>query len=306
MKFQDQIKLLFGYSSGRINKYLYFNFKDLDNVVVACNGNYADIVSGFPVTLSIQTIQFKDEELFKQIKEFFKVPDNVPYVVRTELLLKALVSSSINELVVKSDTNNTTKISSVNNEEIVFTMTEEKDTKDDSNEETPVESNNEEEEDDDSVEELLDEIIVDSFPNNDVFGAQVNDVYAWTLLEHEVLSLVKEYTEEYFSITKNICIPVEIDNISWYNGNYIRPIKLDTSFFNYKDINFCDFYVVCIDGQDLVSTKGFLKKVSGTCNLYIWSKNKKSVKCMALYEDSSVVIKSIRPFYEIIPLVKKN
>ena len=308
MKFQEQVKLLLGYSSSRINKYIYFNFKGLENSLVTCNGNYETIVSGFPVTLSIQVIEFKDLELFKSIKEFFKVPDNVPYVVRTELLLKALVSSSIDSLIVKSDNNFTTKLANVSNENVVFTIEEEKDNSDEEGqEESQVEDNNSDEDGDDSVEEILDEILLDSFPNNDIFGAVVNDVYAWTLLENEVLHLAKEYTKEYFSNITHKCIPIELDEISWYGNNQqFRPIKLDSSFFNYPDIEFLDFYVVCIDGQDLVSTKGFLKKIEGDCNLYIWSKNKKSIKCMAIYEDSSVVIKSIRPFYEIIPLVKKK
>lgn len=307
MKFQEQIKLLLGYSSGRINKYIYFNFKGLENSLVTCNGNYETIVSGFPVTLSIQVIEFKDIELFNSIKEFFKIPDNIPYVVRTELLLKALVSSSIDNLLVKSDNNFTTKLANVNNENVVFSMEEEKDESEEDKEEPQIEDNNSEEDEDSSVEEVLDEIILDSFPNNDIFGAVVNDVYAWTLLENEVLHLAKEYTKEYFSNINHKSVPIELDKITWYSSsNQFRPIKLDSSFFNYPDIEFLDFYVVCIDGQDLVSTKGFLKKIEGECNLYIWSKNKKSIKCMAIYEDSSVVIKSIRPFYEIIPLIKKK
>lgn len=297
LQFQEQIKLLLGYTSNRLNKYIYFNFKGLDNTLVVTNGNYELIASCSPVTLSIHILQFKDSNLFNRIKEFFKVPNNVPYVVRTELLLKALVQSAIEQLSVKQDINHTSKLCEKDNEEIVFTVEENDDNKEEDDTDTT-----DDELDDTSLEDELEEILLDSFPNKDIFGAVVNDVYSWTILEHEVLKVIHELTDDFFTSTKTIIEEINIDNITWYNGNHYRPVVIDSKFFN-SDID--DVYFVCLDGQDTISVKGFLKKVDGICKLYTWIKNNKTVKCMAVYEDNSVIIKSIRPFYEIIPLKKK-
>ena len=301
LQFQEQIKLLLGYTSNRLNKYIYFNFKGLDNTLVVTNGNYELIASCSPVTLSIHVLQFKNIDLFNKIKEFFKVPNNIPYVVRTELLLKALVQSAIDQLSVKQDINHTSKLCEKDNEEAIFTIEENStDTEEDNEEEITTDEEN----DDISLEDELEEILLDSFPNKDIFGAVVNDVYAWTILEHEVLKVINEYTTEFFTKDNTICNidEINLDTITWYNGNHYRPIRIDSKFFNG---NIQDVYLVCLDGQDTISIKGFLKKVDGICKLYTWIKNNKTVKCMAVYEDNSVIIKSIRPFYEIIPLRKK-
>lgn len=309
LKFQEQIKLLLGYTSNRLNKYIYFNFKGLDNTIVLTNGNYELIASCSPVTLSIHILQFKDIDLFIKIKEFFKVPDNIPYVIRTELLLKALVQNAIETLSVKHDTNLTAKLCEKDNENVTFEI-EENDSEEDNEESESTSTNNfystndDEEINDDieSVEEELEEILLDSFPNKDIFGAVVNDVYSWTILEHEVLKVIHEYTDEYFSDTKSIIEEINLDTVTWYNGNHYRPVLITSEFFN-EDID--DAYLICLDGQDTISVKGFLKKVDGICKLYTWVKNNRTVKCMAVYEDNSVIIKSTRPFYEIIPLKKK-
>ena len=306
MQFQEQIKLLLGYTSNRINKYIYFNFKGLDNTLVVTNGNYELIASCSPVTLSIHILEFKDTELFAKIKEFFKVPNNIPYVVRTELLLKALVQNAIESLEVKQDVNHTSKLCEKNNEEVAFTIEEHdeevsEEESDNTSSFVPFNSDDEDIEDD-SVEEELEEILLDSFPNKDVFGAIVNDVYSWSILENEVLKVIHDYTDDFFNTTKTIIEEFTEETISWYNGNHYRPVTIDAKFFG-NDID--DVYLICLDGQDTISVKSFLKKVDGVCKLYTWIKNNKTVKCMAKYEDTSVVIRSIRPFYEIIPLKKK-
>ena len=282
MQFQDQIKLLLGYTSNRLNKYIYFNFKGLDNTLVVTNGNYELIASCSPVTLSIHILQFKDTELFTKIKDFFKVPDNIPYVVRSELLLKALVKNALESLIVKQDVNHTAKLYEKDNEDITFTMDESAIPEEESeNESTPSPNvsdiNNSEddeyEEPEESVEEELEEILLDSFPNKDVFGAVVNDIYSWSILENEVLKVVNEYTDDFFNNTKTIIEDIDIDSIEWYNGTHYRPICLDSSFFN-EDIE--NIYLVCLDGQDTISVKGFLKKIKGVCKLYVWIKNNKT------------------------------
>lgn len=299
-KFEDQLKILFGFTSGRLNKYLYFNVPGVENSIVATNGNYDLITACSPVTLSLHLIEFKDIELYQKIKNYFKVPNDKPYVVRMELILKAFVNHLVNDLAIQSDMNNTTKIATKDNNTIVITeevVAEENDSTEE------VEELSIEEE----IEEMLDTISLDSFPNNDIFGAVVNHVYAWSILVEEINKL-KEYTENYF-ITNNLkYIKQELncESIKWYSSLQYRPFKVDKDFFDYESKEMDDCYILCLDGQDAVSTKGFIKKVDGLCTQYAWSHNNKTVKCMAIYEDSTVVIKSIRPFYEIIPIIKRE
>lgn len=297
-KFEEQLKILFGFTSGRLNKYLYFNIPKLENTIISTNGNYELIAANSPVTLSVHLLTFKDPELYNRIKSFFKVPDGVPYVVRMELILKALVNYLAEDLLIQSDSNHTSKISTKNTD-IVFTVEEsEEDTEEDIGEtEFSVE---------DELEALLDIIDLDSFPNKDIFGAIVNNEYSWAILVEEVLTL-NQYNEEYFKNNniKYISNELKYDNVNWYSSLQYRPFKVGNDFFSYnKEIDDC--YVLCLDGQDAVSTKGFLKKVDGSCIQYAWSYNNKTVKCMAIYEDSNMVIKSIRPFYEIVPIIKKG
>lgn len=298
-KFEEQLKILFGFTSGRLNKYLYFNIPHLENTVVSTNGNYELIASCSPVTLSIHLITFKDIELFNKIKEFFNVPDDKPYVVRMELVLKAFVDHLASDLVVQNDINHTTKITTKDND-VTFVI-EEVEEGEDIPEDTEDVSIEEE------LEELLDTITLDSFPNKDILGAVVNNIYSWCILTEEVYNL-NDYCEDYFTSHgfKYIKQQLDYDTTEWYTPLQYRSFKVDKDFFEYADRELIDSYVLCLDGQDAVSIKGFIKKVDGICTQYAWSHNKKTIKCMAIYEDSSVVIKSIRPFYEIIPIIKKE
>lgn len=299
-KFEDQLKILFGFTSGRLNKYLYFNIPGVENTIVTTNGNYDLITACSPVTLSLHLIQFKDINLYIKIKEYFKVPDNQPYVIRMELLLKAFVNHLCSDLVIQNDSNFTTKIATKNNDTII--ITEEVITEDGEVTEDLEELSVEEE-----IEEMIDTINIDSFPNNDIFGAVVNHIYAWSILVEEVNNL-NEYSEEYFKTNniKYIAQELNCENIEWYSSLQYRPFKVDKDFFNYESKEMDDCYILCLDGQDAVSTKGFVKKVDGLCTQYAWSHNSKTVKCMAIYEDTDVVIKSIRPFYEVVPIIKRE
>lgn len=299
-KFEEQLKILFSFNSGRLNKYLYFNIPGVPNTVVTSNGNYDLITSCSPVTLSLHLVQFKNIELYQKIKEYFKVPDDKPYVIRMELILKAFINHLANDLVIQSDLNNTTKIATKDNDTIV--IAEEVITDDE------VETNESEDMSiEEEIEEIIDTISLDSFPNNDIFGAVVNHVYAWSILVEEVNNL-NDYSEQYFNNNniKYISHTLDIESVNWYMPLVYRPFKVDKDFFDYGTKEMDDCYIVCLDGQDALSTKGFIKKVDGVCTQYAWSHNNKTVKCMAIYEDSDVVIKSIRPFYEIIPIIKRE
>lgn len=301
-KFEEQLKILFGFTSGRLNKYLYFNVPGVKNSIVTTNGNYDLIASCSPVTLAIHLITFTDVDLYNRIVEFFNVPSDKPYVVRMELILKAFMNHLAGDLVIQNDINHTTKITTKNNDTTFIIEEVNEDEEECLEDTTDTELSIEEE-----LEELLDTITLDSFPNKDIFGAVVNNVYSWCILVEEVNNL-NQLNEDYFisNNLKYIKHELNCESIEWYTPLQYRPFKVDKDFFDYPNRDLIDCYVLCLDGQDAVSTKSFIKKVDGVCTQYAWSHNKKTIKCMAVYEDSNVVIKSIRPFYEIIPIIRKE
>ena len=296
----EKIKLLLGFSSGKLNKYLYFNFSSLPNSIVITNGDY-ELLTTYPVTLSIHLLKFKDPSEYEELAKFFKVPPNIPYVIRVELLLKALISSLVDDISIRCDSNYTSKIYTKDNTPVVFSINEE-DTTDSS---ITTNSADTSDEDIDTLEEL-EEIFIDSFPKDDILGAVVNNIYAWKILEEDAY-LLDSYSEEYFQSTRYIKTELTVDT-EWYNSKCYRSVKLDKEFFNY-DVDIEDTYFLFIDGQDAVSIKGFIKRLKniGKCYQYIWRDyNGKSAKSIAVYEDNSVVIKTTRPYYSIVPVIRRS
>ena len=99
------------------------------------------------------------------------------------------------------------------------------------------------------------------------------------------------------SVTKEIIK----DPIEYFYSNWYRPciIQLpDTE----------EFCHLLIDGIDTVSLKEFIRKnyPEATIDMHIWSKHGSSVKYMATYEDENILVKTVRPYRDIIPLKKKN
>lgn len=303
-EFDKQLKLILSSLSRRLNKYIYFNFTELESSIVVTNADYELLTTYAPVSLSIHLITFKDKENYNKIKSFFRIPD-VPYVVRAEIIGKALVHNTTEELKVIVDTNDNMKIVLKENEEVTFTATSDEDDEFDSDQNDSVRSSFSSEENDE-LEDEEEYKIPETFSGKDICGTTITNTYAWKLLEESVFQL-NDYSEEYFTKNKKFIINnIKPDEIDWYTSNLFRPVIIPQEILYKKVDEISNCYLVCIDGQDVVSVKEFMKKVKGTCNQYIWSNNGETIRCMAIYEDDIMVVKSTRPFYEIIPLTKKQ
>ena len=302
LEFDKQLKLILSSLSRRLNKYIYFNFAELESSIVITNADYELLTTYAPVSLSIHLVTFKDKEYYNKIKSFFRIPD-IPYVVRAEIIGKALVHNTTDELKIVVDTNDNMKIVLKENEEITFTSTSDENDEFDFDQNDSVRNSILSEENDESEEEYK---IPETFSDKDICGTTITNTYAWKLLEELVFQL-NDYSEEYFTKDKRFILNnIKPDEVEWYTSNLFRPVIIPQEILYKKVDEIANCYLVCIDGQDVVSVKEFIKKVKGTCNQYIWSNNGETIRCMAIYEDDIMVVKSTRPFYEIIPLTKKQ
>ena len=302
LEFDKQLKLILSSLSRRLNKYIYFNFAELESSIVITNADYELLTTYAPVSLSIHLVTFKDKEYYNKIKSFFRIPD-IPYVVRAEIIGKALVHNTTDELKIVVDTNDNMKIVLKENEEITFTSTSDENDEFDFDQNDSARNSILSEENDEYEEEYK---IPETFSDKDICGTTITNTYAWKLLEELVFQL-NDYSEEYFTKDKKFILNnIKPDEVEWYTSNLFRPVIIPQEILYKKVDEISNCYLVCIDGQDVVSVKEFIKKVKGTCNQYIWSNNGETIRCMAIYEDDIMVVKSTRPFYEIIPLTKKQ
>lgn len=311
--FEKTLKLYFSSVSARNNKFAYFNLKNVPNTIVLTNGSYEILSSYIPVTLSIHLLIFKND-FYKQIIEYFQIPENMPFVLRTELVMKALNNHTSEELNRVYDENTNLRLTYNNIAEILD--------KDD-NSDGIYDGLEDDEENDDNTDtnqkhKTFDEdnmfnigesnFIIETFESADICGQQVTNRYALKLLEEEALKIY-ERNDTYLTENNIPYLTTQITkDVNWFNSNLFRPMQIpledfkqhNTSVFSQEML---PCFLLIIDGMDLVSAKEYLKKQDKECVIYVWLDHK-TIKSMAVYEDDEVIIKSMRPFQEIIPLYK--
>ena len=97
VEFEKEIKLYLSSLSARGSKYMYFNVGEKENTIVLSNGNYDLLVAYVPVTLTFHLVTFKND-FYTRLLNILNIPKDTPYIVRVDLLLKAIRQSTIEEI----------------------------------------------------------------------------------------------------------------------------------------------------------------------------------------------------------------
>ena len=309
-QFYKFVKLLFSSVSCRLNRYVFFNLPQMKNTIMLSNADYALVTIYAPVTLSMHLITFKDENQYNELVNYLKVPHDVPYVVRSNILTKAMSSNPIEDIqVVEDKDHNTRIIISGTNEVVVNDIVDEKD--DVVDEKKPSGSSV----DDDDIDEnddrrVKEDTVQEMFSSNDLLGTRIENMFAWNILMDEALVL-NQYSSEYFKSrgTPYLALEHDPEKFSLYYSSRYRTVNIPHELcYKYSKTHklaerAC---LVCIDGQDCASVKEFLKRVPGKMMTYLWSNNGMSIKHAVVYEDETLVVKTCRPFNELIPLVSRE
>jgi len=283
IEFEKEIKLYLSSLSARGSKYMYFNVGERENTLVLSNGNYELLVAYIPVTLTFHLVTFKND-FYTKLLNVLNIPKNTPYILRVDLFLKAIRQFTIEELRCEYDSFLNMRIYSGD------ILLEEKLNEDSSDENTSSED----------IEEGYEEEKITTFAKEDICGMVIDDL--------PVLTKLKEDIDYINSIDTN-----ELSNMSFYTKERIKD-PIDYFYLNWfrpctiqlpgKE----DIYHLLIDGVDTVSLKEFIRKnyPDTVIDMHIWSKYGSSVKYMATYEDENILVKTVRPYREIVPLKKKD
>ena len=283
IEFEKEIKLYLSSLSARGSKYMYFNVGEPDNTIVLSNGNYDLLVAYVPVTLTFHLVTFKND-FYTRLLNVLRIPEKVPYILRVDLFLKAIRQFTIEELHCEYDSLMNMRLYSGD------TLLEEKIT-----EETSDGTSSDEDEEDDFEEEKL-----ITFDKADICGMVINDLPVLVKLQEDIAYInsldIKELMNMSFYTKEIIKDPIEYFYSNWYRPCIIQ--LPDTE----------EFCHLLIDGIDTVSLKEFIRKnyPEATIDMHIWSKHGSSVKYMATYEDENILVKTVRPYRDIVPLKKKN
>lgn len=295
--FIDKLKLYLSALSARLNNYIYFNVPGLENSIIISNGDYALLTIYSSSSLSLHLLSFKDSSLIDKIKSTLKIP-NIPYCIKSNFIRKAIKDFNLedydfifgknNELILKN---------TITNDILSVEVKKKGDSEEDSTS-------------DDNADNMDDEnncLSNTEIEKDKLCGFCISDVYALKILEEEGKNLEK-YNEEYFlNLNRKYLVnQYNPSNIKPYLTNIYKTEKITSDMLDLKIPDMNDCYVLFIDGQDIVSIKEFMKKTKGECKQYIWSDNGTTIKNMAIYEDEELIVKSCRPFNEIIPISKKH
>lgn len=283
IEFEKDIKLYLSSLSARGSKYMYFNVGEKEDTIVLSNGNYELITAYIPVSLTFHVVTFKNG-FYKKLIDILNIPKDTPYILRVDLFLKAIRSFTIEELRCEYDSFLNMRLYSGD------TLLEEKIDNDSSSEDTSFEEK----------EEMDEEDKITTFSKEDICGMVINDLPVLIKLEEDIAYInsidTSELDKMFFYTKERIKDPIEYFYLNWYRPCVVQLPDRE------------EFSHLLIDGIDTVSIKEFIKKYhpNAIIDMHIWSKYGSSVKYMATYEDDDVLVKTVRPYREIIPLKKTN
>lgn len=303
-EFLKELRTYFSSLSARGAKYLFLNIGTIPNSFVITNGDYEMLTGYVPILLSIHLVEFKDSEFYKTFLEFFNFNSSKPYILRIAQVMKAFKDNGAHELDVVYDQMGNMKI--IVNSRVL--------TGDDPSTESS-------DSDEDSTQEIVDleenpfhdnsKFETITFKSVDICGQIVDNYHALAVLEDVVIDMYrkKEYLIEDKYPHYELPVPTDIET---FNSNYYR-MKLDHTAFRDENGNsvlsgeYRDTFTILMDGLDVPSIKEFIKKRDNKeLNLLLWCNKGGSIQHMATYNDSTISVKSSRPFSEIFPISKQG
>ena len=248
--------------------------------------------------------------------EFFHIKDSpLPYIFRSESIMRALRNNRIEETQAVIDTEGNIKImigDEIVSQELVEFSNEESD---EFSEETVVDKEeNPFEEDEKADEALKDKIIF----TTDIAGKVIDDNLILIKLENIVSSILdRKDLFEGTDVSSKILAYKQYAFNEMPDGplvsNWFKTYPIKAEDFITKDgqpafkEKFIDCHFLYIDGLDGPSIKEFISKTPNSENfakLFVWTDNGLTLKSIVRYEDENVVITSCRPFVELVPLRK--
>lgn len=313
-QFQKQCKSYFSSISARGCKYLYLNFPGYENYLILSNAD-PDLLTTYTLAsmISVHVIEPKDDflETFRNLITP-NIKENVPYLIRVELITKAFKDFRIE-----------TVFTNINPEGILFVMGGGQFIQVDANDEE-VDDYSEEDENSPILDEL-DRLMIDDgwdaevkrslFTKKHIAGTPLTDPFV--IMEME--KIIQQIFHDYHQCTDNVETSkiVKFDQIhlvdqvrthaNWYRtisftGDQLGlPVK-----FDYRPQK-----ILLIDGLDLPCVAEFLKKkiikdqFIGEFNIYIYNSVGDTAKCLACYDALDVKIISTRPYLET-TLIPRN
>ena len=298
-EFLKELKTYFSSLSARGAKYLFLNIGTIPKSFVITNGDYEILTGYVPIMLSIHLVEFKDSEFYTIFLEFFNFVSNKPYILRISQVMKAFKENGAHELNVVYDQMGNMKI--IVDSRILI-------------DDTPSENEDEDEEVEQEIVDLEDNPFQDNtkfetitFKSIDICGQIVDNYHALAVLEDVVIDMYRK--KEYLIQDKiphyELSIPTDITT---FHSNYYR-MKLDHTAFKDENGNcvlidkYRDTYTIIMDGLDVPSIKEFIKKRDNKeLNLLLWCNEGGSIQHMAIYNDTTISVKTARPFSEIFPI----
>lgn len=293
--FVKELRVYFSSLSARGAKYLFLNVGNIPNSFVITNGDYEMLTGYVPVMTSIHLVTFLDPTFYNQFLEFLNLKIDKPYIIRISQLLKAFKDNGAHELDVVYDQFNNMKVV-VNSRvltgdehEVPNTESDESEEVEESIEDNPFKDN--------SKFETI------TFKSADICGQVVDNFHALHVLEDVVLDMNQKKT---FLIQENTPHK-EIDlspDLAVVHSNYYR-IRLDIDDLINKETH--EVYSILMDGLDIPSLREFVgKRDHKKLTLLVWCTPMGSIQHMAMYNDSTLSVKSTRPFLAIFPIPKEK
>ena len=298
--FKEQLKLYLSSLSSRLNNYIYFNIPGVEDSVVITNGDYELLTIYSASSLSIHLLSFKNQEFIDKLKSILQIPSNIPYCIKSNFIRKAIKDSELEDYTVVFNDKKDLILQNTITNEILNVEVDRQKNDEDSTEEDSTEDTSSDDEENNTINN-------NEIEKDKLCGYCVSDVYALKVLEEEC-NVLKDYSEEYFKSLNKKYLIYDYTSIKTkpYLTNIYKTENITADMLDLKIPNMNECYVLFIDGQDIVSIKEFVKKTKGECKQYIWSENGTTIKNMAIYEDDELVVKSCRPFNEIIPISKQH
>ncbi|WP_295645195.1 hypothetical protein [uncultured Holdemanella sp.] len=318
-QFEIELKRYLSSLSARGDKFIYCNIPAFPGLIIITNADFSLITKYEPVTLSMHLIYTKENttyNFYDDFMEFFHIKDSpLPYIFRSESIMRALRNNRIEETQAVIDTEGNIKImigDEIVSQELVEFSNEESD---EFSEETVVDKEeNPFEEDEKADEALKDKIIF----TTDIAGKVIDDNLILIKLENIVSSILdRKDLFEGTDVSSKILAYKQYAFNEMPDGplvsNWFKTYPIKAEDFITKDgqpafkEKFIDCHFLYIDGLDGPSIKEFISKTPNSENfakLFVWTDNGLTLKSIVRYEDENVVITSCRPFVELVPLRK--
>ena len=318
-QFEIELKRYLSSLSARGDKFIYCNIPAFPGLIIITNADFSLITKYEPVTLSMHLIYTKENttyNFYDDFMEFFHIKDSpLPYIFRSESIMRALRNNRIEETQAVIDTEGNIKImigDEIVSQELVEFSNEESD---EFSEETVVDKEeNPFEEDEKADEALKDKIIF----TTDIAGKVIDDNLILIKLENIVSSILdRKDLFEGTDVSSKILAYKQYAFNEMPDGplvsNWFKTYPIKAEDFITKDgqpafkEKFIDCHFLYIDGLDGPSIKEFISKTPNSENfakLFVWTVNGLTLKSIVRYEDENVVITSCRPFVELVPLRK--